>query len=366
MIDQAAISVDTLRAAGRAAMGVTGEEVHESLRSALRRSRSRTAVTMILVVDQLAIVLASLAVAGLVQRIPRRGLVASTTGVAWSVLTLLTGFVTSFWQLGAALIADGASSGSVHAVHKPLLLDTYPPAARVRVLSAYQVFSVAGSILSPALVALLTGPADLTWRGVFVVMGLICIAFSLVAVKLRDPGFGAQDTGKLREEVRADMAGRRDAAPKAVEDPATSLRVMEIVQRLLLIPTLRRSLAVAAALGVGLVPLSSYFSFFLQERWGLGSTQRALFFAVVPVFTVVMVIAGSRHHSSPAWCLRCTRVRCRWWRRACVHTRRRCSASSSSPSAASSASWCWAAPTRATVLQARWRRCAFPASSPRC
>ena len=332
MIDQAEVSTDALRAAGRAAMGVTGDDVKESLRSAVRRSRagwypllaigllavidtfqlyayvtlapdisqtlgiSRTAVTMILVLDQLAIVLASFAVAGLVQRVPRRGVVASTTGIAWSVLTLVTGLVTSIWHLGGVMIGNGVASGSVHAVHKPLLLDTYPPAARVRVLSAYQVFTVAGGILSPALVALLTGPADLTWRGVFLVMGLICVVASLFALKLRDPGFGAQDTGKLREAVRAEAS--RDAAAAPIEDPATSLRFMEIVQRLLLIPTLRRTLAVAAALGVGLVPLNSYFSFFLEERWGLGSTQRALFFAVVPVFTAVAVIAGSRHGES--------------------------------------------------------------------
>ena len=317
MIEPPDTSLEAVRAAGRAAMGVTGEDVHESLNTVVRRSGvgwypllavgllavidtfqlyayvtlgpdisqtlgiSRTAVTMILVLDQLAIVLAGLVVAGLVQRVPRRGLVASSTGIAWSVLTLLTGLVTSLWQLGVVMIADGASSGSAHAVHKPLLLDTYPAGARVRILSAYQVAVVSGSIAAPALVALLTGPADLTWRGVFLVMGIICVLSSLATVRLRDPGFGAQDTGRLRE------AGR--------EDPATSLRLGEILQRLLLIPTLRRTLAVAAALGVGLVPLTSYFSFFLQERWGLGATQRALLFAVVPVFTAVAIMGGSRY-----------------------------------------------------------------------
>jgi ABC-type branched-subunit amino acid transport system ATPase component/predicted MFS family arabinose efflux permease len=332
VIDPSESSHEALRSTGRAAMGVTGEEVEESLANAVRRSRagwypllalgllavidtfqlnayvtlgpdisqtlgiSRTAVTLIVVLDQLAIVLAGLAVAGLVQRVPRRGLVASTTGMAWSVLTLLTGLVTSLWQLGLVMIADGASSGSVHAVHKPLLLDTYPAAARVRVLSAYQVAAICGSIAAPALVAVLTGPADLTWRGVFVVMGALCVVSALLATRLRDPGFGAQDTGRLRQAVRAE-AGTA-AATKAVEDPATSLRLMEIVQRLLMIPTMRRTLAVAAALGVGLVPLNSYFSFFLQERWGLGPTQRALFFALVPIFTGVAVIALSRHGES--------------------------------------------------------------------
>jgi ABC-type branched-subunit amino acid transport system ATPase component/predicted MFS family arabinose efflux permease len=338
LIEEPQAGIEAVRAAGRAAMGVTGQDVRESLRSALRASHagwypllalgllaiidtfqlyayvtlgpdisaslgiSKTAVTMILVLDQLAIVLASLAAAGLVQRVPRRGLVASTTGMAWSLMTLLTGLVTSIWQLGLVMVADGASSGSVHAVHKPLLLDTYPAATRVRVLSAYQVAAVTGTILSPALVALLTGVVHLGWRGVFVVMGLICVASSLIAVRLRDPGFGGQDTGRLRDAVRAD-ATRRDGGGSAAPvpqsgDPATSLRVMEIVQRLMIIPTMRRTLAVAAALGVGLVPLNSYFSFFLEQRWGLGPTQRALFFALVPVFTAIALVVGSRHGES--------------------------------------------------------------------
>jgi ABC-type branched-subunit amino acid transport system ATPase component/predicted MFS family arabinose efflux permease len=334
VIDQAEASRDALRIAGRAAMGVSGEGVGESLAGVVRRSGvgwypllavgllavvdsfqlfayvtlgpeisqtlgiSRTAVTLILVLDQLAIVLASFVVAGLAQRVPRRGLIASSTGIAWSVLTLFAGLVTSIWQLAAVLVADGASTGSVHAVHKPLLLDTYPSSVRVRVLSVYQVAVIGGSIASPALVALLTGPADLTWRGVFLAMGAISVVASLLTVRLRDPGFGAQDTARLRQAIHAGAEGDRASSRPLREDPATSLGVMEIVQRLLLIPTVRRALAVAAALGVGLVPLTSYFSFFLQERWGLGATQRALFFATVPVFTAVALIAGSRYGES--------------------------------------------------------------------
>ena len=327
MIEATQSNREALRAAGRAAMGVTGEEVEESLAAAVRHSGagwyplfalgllaiidtfqlfayialgpdirdslgiSKTAVTLIVVLDQLAIVLASLGIAGLVQRVPRRGLVASATGIAWSVLTLLTGLVTTLWHLGLVMIADGASSGSVQAIHQPLLLDTYPSKARVRVLSAYQVAAICGAILAPALVALLTGPVHLGWRGVFLVMGVLCVLSSLLTVKLRDPGFGGQDTRKLREAMRG---GATVGPRKTAEDKATSLHLMEIVQRLLLVPTLRRTLGAAVALGVGLVPLNSYFSFFLHERWGLGPTQRALFFALVPVSTAVAVIAASR------------------------------------------------------------------------
>ena len=50
-----------------------------------------------------------------------------TTGIAWSIITLLTGFVTSLIALIAVLVLDGFSTGSVSALHAPLLVDSYPP-----------------------------------------------------------------------------------------------------------------------------------------------------------------------------------------------------------------------------------------------
>ena len=66
------------------------------------------------------------------------------------------------------LVADGLSTGSVAALHAPLLVDSYPPRARVRVLSGYTALNTIGTILGPLIVALLAGPLDLTWRGIFI------------------------------------------------------------------------------------------------------------------------------------------------------------------------------------------------------
>ena len=63
----------------------------------------------------------------------------------------------------------------------------------------------------------------------------------------------------------------------------TQLRFFEVVRRLLLIPTARRVLAALAVLGVMIVPLATFFAFFLEERWGMDAGARALlsaFFAV--------------------------------------------------------------------------------------
>src|SRR5205807_9490591 len=136
-------------------------------------------------------------------------------------------------------------------------------------------------VISPLLVALLTGVFLLTWRGVFLVMGGMAVLLSLVGLRLRDPGFGHWDEARVREEVR------RDAGRSATElsDDEHRLRFFEITRRLLLIPTVRRVLLAYAIVGMLLVPLSTYFVFFLDERWGLDPYQRALFFAGLPVFS---------------------------------------------------------------------------------
>src|SRR5262245_11593794 len=125
----------------------------------------------------LAIALAPLPMARLSQGKPRRALLSVATGLVWSVLTLFTGFVTSLAGLILVLVFDGLSTGSVAALHVPLLMDSYPPKVRVRALSAYSALGDVGLafVLSPLLVAGLTEVFSLTWRGVFVVLGVLSL-----------------------------------------------------------------------------------------------------------------------------------------------------------------------------------------------
>ena len=90
--------------------------------------------------------------------------------------TLYTGFATGIVLLAVVLLIDGVTTGSTLALHQPLLMDSYPPAARVRVFSAYRAFDSFGNVLAPLLVALLAGPLGYTWRGVFLVFGFVCLA----------------------------------------------------------------------------------------------------------------------------------------------------------------------------------------------
>lgn len=224
-----------------------------------------------------AITLATLPMAAYVQRRARRASVALVTAFVWAAMTLATGFVVGILGLIVVLVVDGVSSGSVAAVHPSLLVDSYPAGRRVRILAGYRAFEQVGSGVAPLLVALMVGPLALTWRGVFLGAGVLCTAAAMLALRLRDPGFGSFDTARVREAVaRAEGAPLDDADGDAVD-----LGFFEIVRRLLLIPTVRRLMAGYAVLGMMLVPLLTFLFFFLEERWAMGPSARAMFLAAM-------------------------------------------------------------------------------------
>jgi len=234
-----------------------------------------------------AIGVAPLPMAALSQGKARRALLCIVTGLAWSLITLFTGFVTSMLALLAVLFLDGLSTGSVTALHFPLILDGHPPEARVRALAGYATFQNAGQILSPLLVGLLGGLLGFTWRGVFLGLGVTSTLMTLGAIGLRDPGFGRWDTDQVRATVHA---GENDE----LADAEVTLGFWEIVRRVMLIPTTRRMLAGAVVFGVLLIPAQTFVSFFLEQRWNLGPGARGVFFAYLGATTVAGLVAYGR------------------------------------------------------------------------
>ncbi|HEV3472639.1 MAG TPA: MFS transporter, partial [Actinomycetota bacterium] len=132
-------------------------------------------IALVAVLDTLAQFLAPFPMAWLAQHKPRRAFLCLITGVLWSVMTLYMGLVTGVVGLVVVLIVDGLTSGSVAALHIPLLSDHYPPRARVRVFSAYYALGNVGLpfISAALLVAALTGWGNLTWRGTFIAMAAL-------------------------------------------------------------------------------------------------------------------------------------------------------------------------------------------------
>jgi ABC-type branched-subunit amino acid transport system ATPase component/sugar phosphate permease len=316
------------RTAARATLGVTGTAETEPLRPVLKEYGVTTyplvAIGLLAIVDNfqataftvltpeisralglslgaiagartlafLAAILAPLPMAALSQSRGRRAMLCIVTGIAWSLITLYTGFVTSLLALIVVLVADGLSTGSVAALHAPLLVDSYPPRARVRVLSGYTALNTIGTILGPLIVALLAGPLDLTWRGIFIGLGLISTASALVAIGLKDPGPGRFDTEALRAEEHEKVSGEHVDA-LAAED--VELGFFEILRRVLLIPTVKRLCVGYLALGILIIPFGTFLSTFLDDRWNLDASERGIFFSGISAVSVVaLLVFGSR------------------------------------------------------------------------
>jgi len=125
---------------------VLGPEIADAL------GLSKSSLAALLALKTIALTLAALPMAAVVQHRARRGSLAVITGLGWGLMTLCTGFVVSAWGLLFVLVADGGTSGSVVAIHEPLLVDTYPPNVRVRALSFYRGSYQAGSVIAPLIV----------------------------------------------------------------------------------------------------------------------------------------------------------------------------------------------------------------------
>lgn len=319
-------SREQLRDEARARLGITGDKEAPALRRAFRDNRlsfypvaalgvlaisdkfqsyafsvlspeisralglSLAVIAGMRVVQALTNTLSPLAYAALTQSRPRRALLAIATAVGWSMVAFGNGLVVNLAGLVAVLALDGMLSGSVDALHKPLLMDSYPPQVRVRVMSFYTAFNLCGPILSPSLIAIGVGVFDLTWRGVFVSMGTVSMAGALLALGLRDPGFGKWDTKRLREAVHE----RHSTSPTELSSDEARLGFFEILRRLLLIPTVRRISFGFLAFGILIIPLATIQQFFLEERWGMDAADRGLFTAFTSAVGVLFLIAYAR------------------------------------------------------------------------
>ena len=270
----ALVMVDNLQSF---AFGVLTPEIARSL------GVGAGAITLLIVLKTLALVVSPLPTAALVQRRPRRALLTIVTAIGWGVATVYTGFATSLLLLAVVLVLDGFSTGAVGALHQPLLMDHYPPTVRVRILSFYGAFNGFANLLGPLVVALLAGVLGFTWRGVFVILGVLSLAVVPYCLRLRDPGFGRWDTEQLRERVH-------EATGTDLDADDVSLGFFEITRRLFLIPTVRSVLIGLTVFGMLLVPYATFLSFYMDEKLGLGPGQRGLFVSATSVTSLLALV----------------------------------------------------------------------------
>ena len=225
----------------------------------------------------------------------QRALIAKQFGFQYGAILIAGSLVTWAPAMSAVVGSTGAGAAVIDAAHRPLIMDMYPPGARLRALSFHSGAGVVGAIVGTALVAVLSGPAGLSWRGTFLVLGSIFLPLSLIGLWLRDPGYGRFDTDRVAALVHVDPH-----AELVRPDDPSELRFWEAVRRVWLIPTVRRLLVVWGVLGVAVTPLVSYQGFFLEEQFNYTSGERATFYAIALCFSLPALWFVSRH-GERAW-----------------------------------------------------------------
>jgi ABC-type branched-subunit amino acid transport system ATPase component/MFS family permease len=266
--------------------GVFGPDISQTL------GMSRGSIAGLSALRLLAAFCSTLPIAALATKKPRRALLCKIAAVSWVFTCFAIGLARTGWVLAVFLIINGISNGTSQALHRPLVVDNYPPSGRVRMLALYRSADQVGNIATFFLIFALTTFLDLTWRGVLMVMGVLIIPFAIYALGLRDPGFGTFDEQTLRTELREES----DSKDLSTDDVALSF--WETIRRLFLIRTVRKVLVGWAVLGMSYVPLSAYLNFFLADRWGLNAGARGLLTGLLPIFSLVALSATSRRSES--------------------------------------------------------------------
>jgi ABC-type branched-subunit amino acid transport system ATPase component/predicted MFS family arabinose efflux permease len=256
---------------------------------------SKQAIAGAIAIGTLASAAGPLGVVALSGQKARRALIIVLTGVLWSLVAFSTGYVTALIGLIAVLVLDGITTGSVGTLHVPVLMDSYPPEGRVRALSYYLGANSFGNVAAPLLVALFATTLSLTWRGVFLALGVISLLAVFTAVRLRDPGFGRWDTEQIRATVREKELGRSELKKVGLSEADVTLGFFEIFRRLMLVPTIRRLWAAEIVAGIFAIPYGVFVAFFLAERWNLGPGPRGLFVAYQAFLAIVaLAVFGKR------------------------------------------------------------------------
>jgi predicted MFS family arabinose efflux permease len=156
--------------------------------------RSQSEVGWLVTGYAFVVVLASLPLAHVTRRIPRRRLLAVTFAV-FTAATAVSALATGYWMLAGARLATAATQALFWTVVGPTVTGLFPPAVRGRIVARFAI----GPSLAPVLVLPLTTwiGQQAGWRAAFVVLAALgLVAGAVVTVLL--PSFPPADGGAAR------------------------------------------------------------------------------------------------------------------------------------------------------------------------
>ncbi len=216
----------------------------------------------------------------------RRSRIIGITGIIFSIMVVLTGFVVNAFQMFLTRLGVGISKSSTITAHGSLLADTYPIAVRGRMTATTMGFGAAIGALSPALVGLVAHIAggDEGWRWPFLLLGIPVAIAALLAFKIKDPQRGKQEMMEVLGEV--------------VADTPTKISVEAAFSRLKQIGTLKSVWAAFAALGFGLFTGPVVAGIYLEDHFGVETLERGLLQSIGAVAVIAILPYTSRRYDA--------------------------------------------------------------------
>ena len=256
---------------GASAQAILGPEIRDYFGLDLGQ------ITILTSIAGVATVLLSVPVGVVVDRAPRRILIA-VGSVLVGVCSLISGLVPTIILFAIARSAAGVSR-SLEGASTSFLADSYPIDRRASVFSARQAAVQAARGVAPLLAGAIT--VIFVWQATFLVLAVPSVALGIIALRMREPVRGEQE--RRAQGASEDVAMQADAPPSIAEGLRASLAVKSQRRILLSLPFL-----VGAALG-----FANLLSLYYDRVFEVGPGTRGALAAISEPFAIAGLVAGA-------------------------------------------------------------------------
>jgi ABC-type branched-subunit amino acid transport system ATPase component/MFS family permease len=237
------------------------------------------------------IAIAGFFTAWLVFRRRWRGWVVVVSAFGYAAGLWLASFATVEWGLVIAVLVAGLALGARFSAGVSLLMDSYPPELRVRVITLYVLGIAAGSVLGGVVIAVGVDSWSLTWRGVLMILAGIASLTACASLVVRDRGVGRYDLDRIDELVR-DRVGERGSADAELSEAEVAIGFGEQLRQLFATRSATAMVIVFLVFGTFAVPLQAFVGQFVIARYAWTLNDRAWLYtgltavALLPLFVL--------------------------------------------------------------------------------
>ncbi len=208
----------------------------------------------------------------------RRPTIAGVATIFWSIVVILTGFVTSALAYFVARALTALGRANTQTVQGPMLADAYPIPARARIYAVNNVVGRVGGLITPLAVGALVGVlgGDDSWRWAFWIGGIPTLLMGIALFFLPDP-----PRGQFEQQATTGSV--------IVEDSPPPISLGATWQRLSSIRAYKTALTAFAALGFMVITVPLFTNLYLEDEFDLSAFERAVVTSI-PGFLALGVI----------------------------------------------------------------------------